>query len=389
VLGGSMSLLAVPWFVYETTGDPLRTGVVALCETLPLVACSFLAGAVVQRIGARRTRVWSDVVSGATVVAIPVLHATTGIPFWLLLVLVAVNGAVRAPAPAASLVLLAVASAARGASTDATIGAYAATLRVATTAGAPLSGLLIAVLGAPSVLLVDAATFLASAALVQALVPAETTARGAAAAHLPAGTRVGVGAGFAVLRQDRTLALLSTAVVVVAVVEAGWASVLAPVYGTEVLSSALVLGVLFGVLGAGATAGSLLHPWLAARWPAQPLLVAAVLLAGAPRFAVLAAAPPLGWLLLVVFVSGLALGVLGPLWLGVQYERVPRGRQSHVFGVTFGLEQGGVALGALGGGLLLRAVPVTSALLVLAGVGLTVAGALALTRPLQQGPAPA
>lgn len=312
------------------------------------------------------------------------LQASTGIAFWQLLVLVALNGALRAPAPAASLVLLAAASAARGASTGSRSGVYAASVRVAVTAGAPLGGLLIAVLSAPSVLLVDAATFFASAALVQALVPADTTARVAGAAPLPAGPWVGVGAGFTVLRQDRTLALLATAVVVLAVLEASWASVLAPVYGTEVLGSALVLGVLFGVLGAGATAGSLLHTWLATRWPAHLLLIAAVLLAGAPRFAVLAAAPRLGWLLLVVVVSGLAIGVLGPLWLGVQCERVPAGRQSHVFGVTFGLEQGGVALGALGGGLLLQAVSVTSALLVLAAVALTVAGTLAVTRPLQQ-----
>ncbi len=382
VLGGTMSLLAVPWFVYETTGDPLLTGVAALCETLPLVACSFFAGPVVQRLGARRTRVWSDLIGGAAVLAIPVLHLTTGIAFWQLLVLVAVNGALRAPAPAASLVLLATASAARGVSTASTTGAYAASVRLAATAGAPLGGLLIAVVDAPSVLLVDAATFFVSAALVQALVPADALARHPTGAVAAEATRVAVGRGVAALRRDRALTLLAPAVVVLAVLEAAWASVLAPVYGREVLGGAAVLGVLFGVLGAGATAGSLLHPWLAARLPAQPLLVAAFLLVGAPRFAALAAGPPLGWLLLVVLVAGLALGVLGPLWLGVQYEQAPTGGQSHVFGVTFGLEQAGVALGALAGGLLLQAVPVRCALLVLAVVALAVAGALAITRPL-------
>jgi predicted MFS family arabinose efflux permease len=383
VLGGTMSLLAVPWFVYETTGDPLLTGVAALCETVPLIVLSFFAGAVVQRIGARRTRIWSDAISGAVVVAIPVLHATAGIAFWQLLVLVALNGALRAPAPAASLVLLAGASAARGLSIGATTGAYAASVRLATTVGAPLGGLLIAVMGAPSVLVVDAATFIISAVLVQRLVPTDVPPQSTAGVRVSAAPRVALGAGVAALRRDRTLALLGGAVVVLAVVEASWATVLAPVYGTQVLGSALVLGVLFGVLGAGATVGSLLHTRLATRLPRHPLLVAAVLLAGAPRFAVLAAAPPLVWLLLVVFVAGLAFGVLGPLWLAVQYERVPIDQQSHVFGVTFGLEQGGVALGALSGGLLLHVFSVTSALLVLSAVALTVAGTLAITRPLQ------
>ncbi len=385
VLGGSMSLLAVPWFVYQTTGDPLLTGVAAVCETLPLVACSFFAGLVVQRLGARRTRVWSDVISGAAVVSIPLLHATAGIAFWQLLVLVAVNGALRAPAPAASLVLLTAASAARGATTNSTTGPYVASVRVAATAGAPLGGLLIAVLGAPAVLLVDAATFFASAVLVQAFLPVDTSTRAVVPAR--AATPARLGAGFAVLRRDRALALLTPAVVVLAVLKASWASVLAPVYGQDVLDSSLLLGCLFGAFGAGATAGSLLYPKLTALLPTQHLLWAAVLAAGATRYLVLAAAPHPVWLLQVVLVSGFAVGVLGPLWLDVQYERVPPEQQSDVFGVTFGLEQAGVALGALGGGLLLQAVPVRSALVVLAAAALAVVAALAVTRPLQYQPA--
>ncbi len=386
VLGGAMSLLAVPWFVYETTGDPLLTGIAGVCETVPLVLGSFLAGAVVQRLGARRTRVWSDVISGVTVVAIPVLHATVGIAFWQLLVLVAVNGALRAPAPAASWVLLTTASAARGVSTDATTGAYSASVSVAATAGAPLGGVLIAVLGAPSVLLVDAATFLASAVLVQALLPADARAqRRATTASGQAPPRAG--AGFAVLRRDRALGILTAAFVVLAVVNASWASVIAPVYGQEVLRSPLVLGAVFGAFGAGATAGSLLHPWASARVPAHLLLCGSVLVAGVPQFMALAAAPHPAWLLLVVLLSGLAAGVLEPLWAGVQYQRVPAEQHSHVFGVTFGLEMAGVALGALAGGLLLQAVPVRAALLVLAAVALGVAVALAVIRPLRAQPA--
>jgi MFS family permease len=51
--------------------------------------------------------------------------------------------------------------------------------------------------------------------------------------------------------------------------------------------------------------------------------------------------------------SGIGFGALGPLYLTVQYERVPRESQAHVFGLTFGLQTAGEALGAALAGLAL------------------------------------
>lgn len=106
VAGGSVSLVALPWFVLATTGSTVATGVAVVAETLPVVAVALVAGTVVHRVGAVATRIGSDVISAVTVLTIPALHATVGLAYWQLLVLVAVNGAARAPAPAASLVLL-------------------------------------------------------------------------------------------------------------------------------------------------------------------------------------------------------------------------------------------------------------------------------------------
>ncbi len=163
VAGGGVSLVALPWFVLLTTGSPVATGLAAACEVLPLVAVAMVSGTVVDRLGAAATRIASDVISAVTVLAVPVLHATVGIAFWQLLVLVAVNGAVRAPAPAASLVLLHELCAAAGTSPDRARSTYTAGVRLAGALSAPLGGVLIGAWGAPAALVVDAASFAVSA----------------------------------------------------------------------------------------------------------------------------------------------------------------------------------------------------------------------------------
>lgn len=166
-----MSLIALPWFVFETTGSAALTGIAAACETAPVVLVSIAAGRVVVRVGARGVRVWSDLTAGVTVGAVPLLHATVGIAYWQLLLLVAVNGALRTPAVVASMVMLREVTSLAGLTSEQTAGPYAASVRLAATVGAPAAGVLIALTGAPGVLLVDAVTFLLSAALVLGLVP--------------------------------------------------------------------------------------------------------------------------------------------------------------------------------------------------------------------------
>lgn len=68
-------------------------------------------------------------------------------------------------------------------------------------------------------------------------------------------------------------------------------------------------------------------------------------------------------------VGGAGVGVLTPLWLTLQYDRVAPAEQGHVFGVTFGLEQAGVAFGALVGGVVLSQVSPQTALAAAAVLG--------------------
>lgn len=340
-----MSLIALPWFVLQTTGSAALTGIAAVCETVPVVVVLIVAGGIVARVGARRARAWSDLVAGVTVLTIPLLHATVGVAYWQLLLLVAVNGALRTPAVAASMVMLGDATSLAGLTSDQTAGPYTAGVRLAATLAGPAAGALIAFIGAPSVLVVDAVTFLVSAGVVVLLVPAAPAVRPGAPRVEPIG-QSDLTAGFRTLRDDQTLLTLTIFAVVLATMTAGWNSVGAPIYGRTVLHSSIQLGVVLGLFGAGALLGNLVYAPLSRRLSRYAILIAALTCAGPLPWIGLAFHPPLPVLLTAMTLAGLGFGALSPLYLTLQYTRVARDEHAHLFALTFGLQTAGEAVGA-------------------------------------------
>ena len=101
-----MGFVAIPWFVLETTGSATLTGIVAALTFAPTVLATFFGGAIVDRLGFRRTSIMADVASGVTVAAIPLIHATVGIELWQLFVLVFLGALFDAPGATARRSLL-------------------------------------------------------------------------------------------------------------------------------------------------------------------------------------------------------------------------------------------------------------------------------------------
>jgi MFS family permease len=346
--GTAMTMLAVPWFVLATTGSPARTGVVGACETVPLVLASALAGPAIDRIGARRVAVGSDLLSALGVAAVPLLHATGALRFWQLCVLVAFVGLSRAPGDTARSVLVPGLVRLAQVPIERVTSAYDGVSRGARMVGAPVAGALIAWVGPADVLLIDAASFVASALLVAAAVPdsVRPAVRERAEAYL-ASLREGVRA----LRRDRLIAGITAMVLVTNLLDAAWGAVLMPVYAREVLGSSVGLGLLFGCFGAGALSGTLLYGAVGPRLPRWPVYTAAFLLGGAPRFLVLAAEPSYAVLIVTAVLTGVTAGALNPVLGAVEYERVPEHLQSRVFGVTAAGCFAGIPVGILLGGL--------------------------------------
>ena len=87
-VGNTVLIVAVPWFVLETTGSAARTGLAAAAIGVGAVVPVVLGGPLVDRLGFKRASVLTDLASGATVAAIPLLYLAGVLAFWQLLVLV-------------------------------------------------------------------------------------------------------------------------------------------------------------------------------------------------------------------------------------------------------------------------------------------------------------
>ena len=272
ILGTRMSALALPWFVLVTPGAPPRPGLVAFAEMLPYVLVVGLGGPLVDRIGARRVAISSNLVSVVLVAAVPVLHAVGALSFGWLLALVAAIGAVRGSGSATYVLVPGVAEIA-GTPIERATGLHDGVNRVAGMLGAPLAGILLALYSPTLVLAIDAATFLVAGVLVAFFVPraadprhpeasapeASTPDSATPEAATPNASETGAGPGdvpkvglvrayvtdlregFSFLLRDRTLVAIATMVCVTNLLDQAMAAVLTPVWVLDNLDSPLGL----------------------------------------------------------------------------------------------------------------------------------------------------
>ncbi|MBP2472682.1 MFS family permease [Crossiella equi] len=370
VCGTTMTFLAIPWFVLETTGSTVQTGLVAGVEFAAVVASSVLAGPAVARLGARRASVLSDLLAALAVAAIPLLHLTAGLAFWQLLALAVLLGLTRAPGDTARATVVPVLAALGGTPIERAASATDGVSRLARMFGAPLAGVLIAVTGAAEVLLVDAGTFLLSAALVALFVPA-----GGGAASRGAGLRgylADLRTGLSYLRRDRLIAGITLMLSLTNMFDIAFSSVLLPLYAKDVLDSSVALGLLSGIFGGGAALGTLVYAWLGPRLPRWPVFTAVFLLVGAPRLVVFALEPGLPVLLVTMAVGGVLCGAINPILAVVEYERVPEDLRPTVLGVGGAGSSAGMPLGALLAGFAAQALGLPATLLLLAALYLVI-----------------
>jgi MFS family permease len=373
--GNIVALVAIPWFVLETTGSAALTGLTASFTFLPTVIAAFFGGAIVDRLGFRTTSIVADLASGVTVAIIPALHLTVGIELWQLIVLVFLGALFDAPGTTARRAILPDLAQASGMGLERASGISAAIRNGSILVGAPFAGALIGVLGTTAVLWLDAASFAVSAVLVGLLVP--FSARPAAAER--SGYVDELLEGIRFIRRDRLIRAVVLTVLLTNFLDAPLSSVLMPVFAREAFGSAVHLGLIFGTFGGSALLGSVAFSLVGHRLPRRRTFVLAFFVASLPYLA-LSTLPPLPATLALVAVFGLASGPINPVLNTVGYERIPLELRGRVFGAITAGAWASIPAGMVLGGLMVEWVGVGPTLLAI-GLCYVVVTASGLVNP--------
>lgn len=247
-LGTQMTWLALPWFVLRETGSPQRMTWVIVAEVVPIGVLGFWGGAIATRVGTRRTMLACDLLRAPILAAIPALDAAGALPFPALLALVAATGVFLAPYFSVQRAVVPELIGEVHADVAQATALFQAANRLTIFLGPPAAGVLIGLIGTSQVLYVDAASYLASFALVGLFVhPPE------APVDAPP-TRVLDGVRF--LLRDRLLRVWTPAFTVIDIC---WQLIFAslPVLVvTQYHANPHILGWLFGAFGGGALIGA-------------------------------------------------------------------------------------------------------------------------------------
>ncbi|MFG2977494.1 MFS transporter [Streptomyces sp. NPDC048331] len=259
VLGGSVSMLALPLLVLHATGSIVQMGLVTVVSGATAIGTGVFAGYVVDRVDRRRLMIVCDLARAVLLGAVPLVWWVAGPQIWLLYVLTASAAVLKTLFDVAY--VTAIPQLVRTQDLTAANGRLMGTFALGSLLGPVVAGFLTAGVGADRALALDGATFLVSAA---SLGWVRFTARPAGdAAEKPAG-RAGAGmlremfvVGFRFLWSHPLLRPLTIQLTLLTFVTMGATDLLIYRVQHDLGRDAATLGYVIAVSGAGSVVAAL------------------------------------------------------------------------------------------------------------------------------------
>lgn len=358
-IGDRLAALAFPWLVYVTTHSELGTGAVFALYTLPYVLFGAGAGVVVDRVERRRAMIAIDVLRAGLIALVPLAARVSLAPVFALGFLIASAGVFFEPAKLALVPELVPRERLLRANSLLSTGENLT--EVVGWAGA---GFLLAAVSTTTAFVLDAVTFLVSAAALAGIRYRQPL--GEAAGRTARAFWTELGEGLAFLRRHRGL-LANTVIVVASAAGLGAAYPLIFLLAVQVFHGGTrAFGTLEAVTGGGYLAGSLLLAAVAPR-VRKGLAIGLGLGFMGVFLAVVGLSRSVAAACLPAFVFGAANAVALVAVDTYLQEVVPERLRGRVLGTRFTMTQGAYAISVLAGGALAATFPVRTLLLV-AGV---------------------
>lgn len=377
-LGDSMSLVALLWLVYQTSGSARQLGWFVAAYTAPVVVGGLVAGSVLDRFDRRVVLLADNLVRGAAFAAVPLLYHTGALALWHLY-LVAALFALLKMLPLAGVPAM-IPQLVPSRELDSANALESIGYGVATLAGPAAAGILLTRLHGADVVAIDAATYLVFAALLARLRlpaqdahtdPAPAAAAEAIQADAISGAAVDPDVGVSVggegapadrgagVRPALRFVIGQPAIVATTVMfmlfNVGYGSILVllPVYAQTVLAGgASAFGLLSSALAGGELAGSAAAGMVTSRWPLGRAIALSQLAAGTFLLG-LVALPQLPAAMTFLALSAFCTGPLTVWAQTLRMRLIPAHLRGRVFGLLRTSMQAAPPLGGLAASVLL------------------------------------
>jgi MFS family permease len=340
LIGRQITVVAVPYQVYTTTGSPALVGLLGLAQVVPLVGTSLALGGIVDRVDRRRLLLVTQAMLGMCSLALLLGALSRRPPVLFVFVVVAAAAAVGAlDAPTRTAIVPNLVSAKR---LPGALSLNIAMYQVALIAGPALGGLVIAHLGLAGAYLVDVASFAAALIAVWLLPPQPqpSTNREPMVAALKR--------GIAFIRR-RPVILGGYAMDLSAMIFGLPRAVFPVLAATTFRTNAQGLGYLYAAPGAGAVLAAVSTGWMSRSTRLGRVVVASIALWGAAIIAFgFVTALWLGLLLLAI--AGAADAVSAVCRTAIMQTLTPDELRGRVTATYFMVVVGGPFLGDLEAG---------------------------------------
>lgn len=370
ILGNSIAAIALPLIVLETTGSALGAGTVAAATAIPAVAAGLLMGVVIDRINRLTSSVATDLISAASIAALPIIDMVSGLSLGWFVLFGIIGSLGDIPGMTARETLLPAIVRHGGVSAERLMGLRESLGAVGMLLGPAAAGALMMIFDGSTVLWITAATSLA-AALVTLLLPRTVgripvTARSTSAVSGWKQLRD----GWRVLFRNRFIVAVTLLSMASVLVLAALQGLLLPVFFTQEGQGGL-LGFVLSALAAGTLVGGGVYALVGTRGSRRAWFVVGLVgtTVGIATIATLLSV----WVVLVgALVTGFASGLFGSLIGVLMIERIPDAMRGRIMGT-----QNALLTVAPSAGIMLVAVLVEVAGLQVAALGLLTVWAIA------------
>lgn len=184
--GDSVDALAFTWLVYQVTGSASWSAIIYALNMLPTILLQPFAGAVVERRSKKRLMILADILRGIVVVTLAVSYLTGIVNPWIMAVFTLLISSVEAFCSPASTAIIPKLLERKYYEFGTSLNSVAS--RVMELIGTATAGIIIGTAGIGAAILVDAATFFASA-FIKAFLNVEEKPEERAAAEVSGGSR--------------------------------------------------------------------------------------------------------------------------------------------------------------------------------------------------------